>query len=402
MSDRSEIEALKAHHGIVDVAGRYTTLRRAGREWVGLSPFKAERTPSFYVHPEKGTFYCFCTGQGGDVIRLVELAESLTTADAIRRLKDEAGIAGMSDERKAEMARRRAEAAAMAEARDRAEKARMAASAAKIVSASVAGHGTPVETYLRHRGVDTAALAAVYGWPRGVPPTLRFVPDLDYWHHTIDGHGRDRMASIHRGPAMIGVIARDPDDGAAPIIGVHRTWMAPGGRGKAIIIDPAGKPTKVKLTLGHVFGLAGWLSTEGDGLVIGEGYETTLCVMSVMARAGRRVAGASALSLGNLAGAGLGQGRPHPERPGRRLPAVVPDMSRPGVAIPARFRNRTILVDADGRDPLSTQALVERAARRWRAEGCSVRAAVPELGSDFADMAHAGRADVIGRVEGAV
>ncbi len=71
---------------IVDVVARYTELKRVGREWVGLSPFRTEKTPSFHVNEEKETFYDFGDGEGGDVIRFIELIEGLDFKGALAHL----------------------------------------------------------------------------------------------------------------------------------------------------------------------------------------------------------------------------------------------------------------------------------------------------------------------------
>lgn len=398
--DRTEIEAIKARIRIEDVAGASTRLRRSGRELVGLSPFKPERTPSFFVDPAKGTFYCFATAQGGDVIRLVELVHGITTAQAIEALARDSGIGEMSVERKSELARERAARQAAADAEDQRRRDRMAAFAADVVHASMPAAGTSSEAYLRSRGIDLAALADVYGWTGGVPPSLRHVPRLEYRDQAVKP-----ARVVHTGPAMIGLIGIVPWIGEPR--GVHRTWINPSGSGKALIWgapDAMGTRQKLKpkLTLGDVWGAAGWLSDGAAHLVVGEGYETTLSVVGVLAKAGRRVASCSALSLGNMAGAGVGRGRPHPDagRAGQFLPSTVPHMTRPGIRIPDGVAEITILADNDGRDPVSTEALVNRAAARWRREGYIVRVAWPRRGMDFNDMVArgAGADDVLARV----
>lgn len=57
------------------IASRYTRLRPAGRQYVGLCPFHAERHPSLYVQPQRKNFYCFGCGAGGDVFDFVMRAE---------------------------------------------------------------------------------------------------------------------------------------------------------------------------------------------------------------------------------------------------------------------------------------------------------------------------------------
>ena len=72
--------------------GRTVKLKRAGREWVGLSPFGKEKTPSFYVNDEKGFFHDFSTGKHGDIISFLQETERLSFAEAVERLAGEAGI----------------------------------------------------------------------------------------------------------------------------------------------------------------------------------------------------------------------------------------------------------------------------------------------------------------------
>ncbi len=77
------VEELKARVNIVELAGRYTKLQRRGRNWVGLSPFTDEKTPSFNVLEEKGIFKCFSSGKAGDLITLVRELERLEFVEAI-------------------------------------------------------------------------------------------------------------------------------------------------------------------------------------------------------------------------------------------------------------------------------------------------------------------------------
>jgi DNA primase len=68
---------------LVDVVSPYVQLKRAGRSWKGLSPFTSEKTPSFYVHPDRGFFKCFSTGEGGDCFSFVMKMENLEFYEAI-------------------------------------------------------------------------------------------------------------------------------------------------------------------------------------------------------------------------------------------------------------------------------------------------------------------------------
>ncbi len=75
---------VKARADFVAIASRYTSLRRAGRQYVGLCPFHSERHPSFYVHPEKKIFYCFGCAAGGDLFAFIMRAEGCDFVSALR------------------------------------------------------------------------------------------------------------------------------------------------------------------------------------------------------------------------------------------------------------------------------------------------------------------------------
>ncbi len=77
---------LKDRVSILDVVSPHVQLKRAGKSWKGLSPFSQEKTPSFFVNPERNSFKCFSTDTGGDAIRFVELVENLTFIEAVETL----------------------------------------------------------------------------------------------------------------------------------------------------------------------------------------------------------------------------------------------------------------------------------------------------------------------------
>src|ERR1700743_1652810 len=76
-----------------DVIGRTVKLRRQGREYVGLSPFNKEKSPSFYVNDDKGFFHDFSSGKHGDLIGFLQETERLTFREAGERWAGEAGMA---------------------------------------------------------------------------------------------------------------------------------------------------------------------------------------------------------------------------------------------------------------------------------------------------------------------
>jgi DNA primase len=84
---------------IVDLISGYVSLKKTGKNHLGLCPFHAEKTPSFNVNPEKQIFHCFGCGAGGDVFRFLELQEGLNFPEAVRTLAGRAGIALPADSR---------------------------------------------------------------------------------------------------------------------------------------------------------------------------------------------------------------------------------------------------------------------------------------------------------------
>ncbi len=88
----SSVEAVKAATDIVALVEAYTRLRKSGSRYTGLCPFHQERTPSFGVSPDRGTFKCFGCGEGGDAISFVEKHENLDFVGAIEWLADRFGV----------------------------------------------------------------------------------------------------------------------------------------------------------------------------------------------------------------------------------------------------------------------------------------------------------------------
>ena len=92
------IEQVAAALNIVDVVASYFPLKRAGVEFRALCPFHQEKTPSFYVNPDKQTFYCFGCGRGGSVFQFVQEYEHVDFPEAVRRLAHRAAIPIVEDE----------------------------------------------------------------------------------------------------------------------------------------------------------------------------------------------------------------------------------------------------------------------------------------------------------------
>ncbi len=93
----STINEIKYRNDIESVISPYVSLKRRGKNLVGLCPFHNEKTPSFTVYPENGSFYCFGCGVGGDVFTFVKLIENLDYISAVRLLAERSGIAVEED-----------------------------------------------------------------------------------------------------------------------------------------------------------------------------------------------------------------------------------------------------------------------------------------------------------------
>lgn len=88
----SFIQELCSKNDIESVVSSYVSLKRRGRNLIGLCPFHGEKTPSFNLYPETNSFYCFGCGTGGDVITFIRKIENLSYIDAVKFLADRCGM----------------------------------------------------------------------------------------------------------------------------------------------------------------------------------------------------------------------------------------------------------------------------------------------------------------------
>ena len=87
------INEIKYRNDIETAVSQYVNLKRRGKNLVGLCPFHSEKTPSFTVYPENGSFYCFGCGAGGDVFTFTGLIENLDYIESVKLLAERSGIA---------------------------------------------------------------------------------------------------------------------------------------------------------------------------------------------------------------------------------------------------------------------------------------------------------------------
>lgn len=88
----SLLDEIRARLPVSAVVGRRVKLKKQGREWRGLSPFNAEKTPSFYVNDQKGFYHDFSSGKHGDQFTFLMETEGLSFPEAVERLAEEAGV----------------------------------------------------------------------------------------------------------------------------------------------------------------------------------------------------------------------------------------------------------------------------------------------------------------------
>jgi DNA primase len=173
-----KIEEVRRRSDIVSLVGEYVTLKKAGRNFLGLCPFHREKTPSFTVSPDKQMFYCFGCSEGGNAVSFLMKLNHMTFPEAIRHLAGKTGVV-ISDR---PQSREEREHSTLAEQIRRVNG--LAAEYYVRMLQSPAGEGA--REYLRKRGIEAEAIRtfriglAPEGWQnlldfldrKGVPPKL--------------------------------------------------------------------------------------------------------------------------------------------------------------------------------------------------------------------------------------
>ena len=90
------LDEIKTRLKVSSVVSKYVQLKRRGKEFVGLSPFKNEKTPSFTVNDEKGFFHCFSTSEHGNIFDFLMKTQNLKFGEAVRNLSNLAGLQPVS------------------------------------------------------------------------------------------------------------------------------------------------------------------------------------------------------------------------------------------------------------------------------------------------------------------
>ena len=308
--DHEITNRVKAATNLVElVREQGVTLRKNGHQLIGLCPFHQEQTPSFLVDPEKQLYKCFGCDAAGDVFNFIRAVERVSFPEALAKLTAKAGASLASSKAPLPCTKPRRPDDTSTDDRHR-----RTALAMRVWRSASDAADTLVQTYLQSRAIKIA-----------LPPAIRF--------------GVLTHRSGGTWPTMVALVSTGITD--IPI-GVHRTFLAPDGCGKASV-----KPAK--MMLGPCGGGAVRLASFVSDLMVGEGIETCLSAMQATGRP----------AWAALSATGL-----------RRLD------------LPDQVRRVTLL--ADGDTPGEAAAL--DAARRWKSQARRVQIARPPRGLDFNDV----------------
>ena len=86
------LDEIKIRLKVSSVVSKYVSLKKRGKEFVGLSPFKNEKTPSFTVNDEKGFYHCFSTSEHGNIFDFVMKTQNLKFGESVKYLANLAGM----------------------------------------------------------------------------------------------------------------------------------------------------------------------------------------------------------------------------------------------------------------------------------------------------------------------
>lgn len=161
MAGDSDVEKIKDKLSINDVVGQYVQLQRAGRNFRAKCPFHNERTPSFMVSPERGSYMCFGCGERGDIFSFVQKIEGIDFPAALRQLADKAGVALTP-----RSGRFQGESE-VSQAKEKEERLREVCEEATVFFETTLKEKKDVTAYLHARGVKDETIAS---WRLGYAP----------------------------------------------------------------------------------------------------------------------------------------------------------------------------------------------------------------------------------------
>lgn len=243
----ADIEQVRRENPLPAIAGAILKLRRSGNEWTACCPFHNDRSPSFTIYDGGKRFKCFGCGETGDVLDFVQAVHKVDFVGALQLL-------GAGNLPKVALA-------PSSTSIERDSKDDRTPEALAIWDAAQPATGTPAEAYLRSRGITMP-----------VPPTIRFT----------------RLQYGKFGPQYPVLVALVQNVACEPI-GIQRTYLDPGGNGKAAVAKP-------KLSLGSIRGGAVRLGEAANQLIVCEGLEDGLTIQQQIGAAVWVGVGTSGLS----------------------------------------------------------------------------------------------------------
>lgn len=213
----SLLDEIRARLPVSDVVGRKVKLRRQGREFIGLSPFNAEKSPSFTVNDQKGFYHCFSSGKHGDIFRFLMETEGMSFPEAVERLASDAGVVmPKADPRAEERERERAGLHHVMEA------------AAAFFEASLTGPaGRQAREYLANRELDEKTLRQ---FRIGYAPGGRYALKEHLGKLGIDGEAMAKAGLVITGSDVAVPFDRFRDRVIFPITDLQNRVIAFGGR----------------------------------------------------------------------------------------------------------------------------------------------------------------------------
>ena len=86
------LEEIKTRLKVSQIVGKSVKLKKRGKEFIGLSPFSNEKTPSFTINDEKGFYHCFSTSEHGNIFDFIMKTQNLRFGEAVKILANQAGM----------------------------------------------------------------------------------------------------------------------------------------------------------------------------------------------------------------------------------------------------------------------------------------------------------------------
>lgn len=258
------LDEIRARLPVSQVVGRKVALKKKGREYAGLSPFKVEKSPSFFVNDQKGFYHCFASGEHGDIFTFLMKTEGLDFPEAVERCAAEAGIP---------MPKREERSQEQDDERDRLYRL-LEASARFFQDSLKSGPGADARRYLDKRGL---ARETISSFRLGFAPNSRLALK-DY----LKGQGFAVADMATAGMEIFGPDIPEPYDRFRnrvmfPILDMKGRVIAFGGR--ALDPDAPAKylnsPETPLFHKGHVLfnaAAARPLAHDRDRLIVVEGY----------------------------------------------------------------------------------------------------------------------------------